>query len=147
MALLVAISPQTSNFFRRATPAELERLSPHGLRLDLYKKMFDMIGQMMLGGGSGGGASGAPRDRRIRLQPGTMGPSIGNSHYATMAATGMEGADERRRASTGAMSLAPGRLLPRSVPSSLVQGLPPLKPRSPQGWSALSAPITQTALE
>lgn len=54
LALLVAISPQTSNFFRRATPAELEQLSPTGLRLDLYKKMYDVIGEMMLGGKTGG---------------------------------------------------------------------------------------------
>ena len=36
----------------RPRPDELEQLSPSGLRLDLYKKMFDMIGEMMLGGGA-----------------------------------------------------------------------------------------------
>lgn len=94
VALLVAISPQTSNFFRRATPVELERLSPHGLRLDLYKKMFDMIGEMMLGGGSGGGASAAPRGGKLKahdedplLYPNLMGDAVAAAMPRTVVFT------------------------------------------------------------
>lgn len=73
VALLVAISPQTSNFFRRLHSTELERLAPSGLRLDLYKKMFEAIGEMMLGGASGGALRRLPKhDDDPQMYPNLM---------------------------------------------------------------------------
>ena len=50
VSLLIAISPQTSNFFRVADGPMLDDKSISGLRLDLYQTMANIISGMLVGG-------------------------------------------------------------------------------------------------
>ena len=75
VALLLAISPQTTNFYLRATPEELEAMSPNGLRMDLYAVMMSTLNRTMLGhrpDGSSGAKALADHADDVQLFPNLM---------------------------------------------------------------------------